>query len=202
MRKTFLIALREFRAVVGTKAFLISVMAMPIFMGGGFFAIEFLKNKGGIEEKIIAVIDHSGKFIGPIQMAAAANNQLVEYLANASEEDAAILRYLENGDLLAQCNIVSLASRPADKPLLLDVREPWEYRIVHLEGSTLVPMRQIPQQAEALDPDRETVVICHHGIRSRQVARFLESRGFSNVINLAGGIDAWARNTDPELPVS
>ena len=88
-----------------------------------------------------------------------------------------------------------------DKPLLLDVREPWEYRIVHLEGSTLVPMRQIPQQAEALDPDRETVVICHHGIRSRQVARFLESRGFSNVINLAGGIDAWARNTDTELPV-
>lgn len=89
----------------------------------------------------------------------------------------------------------------ADKPLLLDVREPWEYRIVHLEGSTLIPMRQIPQQAGSLDPARETIVICHHGIRSRQVARFLESRGFSNVINLAGGMDAWARNTDPELPV-
>ena len=88
-----------------------------------------------------------------------------------------------------------------DKPLLLDVREPWEYRIVHLEGSTLIPMRQIPQQADALDPGRETIVICHHGIRSRQVARFLESRGFSNVINLAGGVDAWACNTDTDLPV-
>jgi rhodanese-related sulfurtransferase len=88
----------------------------------------------------------------------------------------------------------------ADKPLLLDVREPWEYRIVHLEGSTLIPMRQIPQQAEALDPEQETIVICHHGIRSRQVARFLESSGFTNVINLAGGLDAWARNTDTQLP--
>lgn len=88
-----------------------------------------------------------------------------------------------------------------DKPLLLDVREPWEYRIVHLEGSTLIPMRQIPQQAESLDPGRETLVICHHGIRSRQVGRFLESRGFSTIINLAGGLDAWARNTDTDLPM-
>ena len=88
-----------------------------------------------------------------------------------------------------------------DKPLLLDVREPWEYRIVHLEDSTLIPMRQVPQQVESLDPGRETIVICHHGIRSRQVGRFLESRGFSNVINLAGGMDAWARNTDTGLPV-
>lgn len=87
------------------------------------------------------------------------------------------------------------------KPLLLDVREPWEYRIVHLEGSTLIPMRQIPQQAESLDPEQETIVICHHGIRSRQVGRFLESQGFSNIINLAGGMDAWARNTDTALPV-
>ena len=88
-----------------------------------------------------------------------------------------------------------------DQPLLLDVREPWEYRIVHLEGSTLIPMRQIPQQAEALDPARETIVICHHGIRSRQVARFLEGCGFSNIVNLAGGLDAWARNTDTGLSV-
>jgi ABC-2 type transport system permease protein len=86
MRKTLLIALREFRAVVGTKAFLISVLAMPVFMGGGLFAIEFLKNKGGIEEKKIVVIDHSGQFIVPIKMAAAANNELVDFLAAESAE--------------------------------------------------------------------------------------------------------------------
>ena len=85
------------------------------------------------------------------------------------------------------------------KPLLLDVREPWEYQIVNLENSQLIPMRTIPQQANTLDPDQETIVICHHGIRSRQVARFLEGIGFSNLINLRGGLDAWARDTDPLL---
>ena len=82
------------------------------------------------------------------------------------------------------------------QPLLLDVREPWEYNICHLDGSQLLPMGQIQQKLEQLDPQRETVVICHHGIRSRQVAMYLEYQGFSNVINLAGGLDAWAREVD------
>ncbi len=81
-------------------------------------------------------------------------------------------------------------------PLLLDVREPWEYNICHLDGSQLLPMGQIHLHLQQLDPQRETVVICHHGIRSRQVAMFLEHQGFSNVINLAGGLDAWAREVD------
>jgi rhodanese-related sulfurtransferase len=85
-------------------------------------------------------------------------------------------------------------------PLLLDVREPWEYQIVHLENSRLVPMRQVPAELDSLDEDQEIIVICHHGIRSRQVALFLESHGFRNVINLRGGIDAWARHTDSGLP--
>ncbi|MCG6868138.1 MAG: sulfurtransferase [Gammaproteobacteria bacterium] len=85
-------------------------------------------------------------------------------------------------------------------PLLLDVREPWEYQRVHLPESQLVPMRQIPAAAQSLETDREIVVICHHGVRSRQVAMFLESRGFGRVINLQGGIDAWARELDPSMP--
>lgn len=92
-----------------------------------------------------------------------------------------------------------LESAPV-KPLLLDVREPWEYNIVHLEDSVLIPMRQVPVEADALDADREIIVICHHGVRSRQVALFLKARGFSNVINLRGGMDAWARYTDTSLP--
>ena len=87
----------------------------------------------------------------------------------------------------------------AEKPLLLDVREPWEYRIAALEGSTLIPMREIPAAAESLDPAREIIVICHHGIRSRHVAHYLESRGFARVINLRGGVDAWARELDTRL---
>lgn len=88
-----------------------------------------------------------------------------------------------------------LANTEAD-PLLLDVREPWEYRICRIEGSQLVPMGQIPASLDALDPDRETVVICHHGIRSRQVARYLEYQGFRQLINLNGGVEAWARDVD------
>jgi rhodanese-related sulfurtransferase len=86
------------------------------------------------------------------------------------------------------------------KPLLLDVREHWEYNIVHLPESRLLPMRQIPAELDSLDEEQEIIVICHHGIRSRQVALFLASRGFSNVINLRGGLDAWARDTDTSLP--
>jgi rhodanese-related sulfurtransferase len=85
-------------------------------------------------------------------------------------------------------------------PMLLDVREPWEYQIVHLENSQLVPMRKVPEIMETLDPHQEIIVVCHHGIRSRQVALFLEHHGFSNVVNLKGGLDAWARHTDTSLP--
>ena len=84
-------------------------------------------------------------------------------------------------------------------PLLLDVREPWEFRICNIAGSQLIPMGNIPASVKALDPSRETVVICHHGIRSRQVAMYLDYQGFSNVINLAGGLDAWARDVDHRM---
>ena len=92
-----------------------------------------------------------------------------------------------------------LAATDTD-PLLLDVREPWEYRICHLEGSQLIPMGQLAGALNALDPNRETVVICHHGIRSRQVARYLDYQGFANVINLNGGVEAWARYVDLDMP--
>ncbi len=89
-----------------------------------------------------------------------------------------------------------------DRPLLLDVREPWEFQTCHIEGSELLPMGRIASEAgQRLDPNRETVVICHHGIRSMAVARFLEREfDFSNVINLSGGVAAWARDVDPHMP--
>ena len=93
----------------------------------------------------------------------------------------------------------SYLERAENPPLLLDVREPWEYNIVHLESCRLLPMRQVPAALDTLDRDQEIIVLCHHGIRSRQVALFLESHGFDNVVNLRGGIDAWARYTDTSL---
>ncbi len=85
------------------------------------------------------------------------------------------------------------------KPLLLDVREPWEFEKARIAGSTLIPMRTIPERMHEYDPDQEVVVICHHGIRSRMVALYLERHGFSNVINLTGGVEAWARDVDPHM---
>lgn len=84
-------------------------------------------------------------------------------------------------------------------PLLLDVREPWEYEKCSLDKSVLVPMRQIPSALNELDPERETIVICHHGIRSRAVASYLANNEFTNVINLTGGIDAWAKYVDVSM---
>jgi rhodanese-related sulfurtransferase len=94
-----------------------------------------------------------------------------------------------------------LADPARKKPLLLDVREPWEFQTCHIEGSQLVPMGEIAARAGELDASSEVVVICHHGGRSMQVAMFLEKKGFSEVINLAGGVDAWARTVDPAMPV-
>ncbi len=85
-------------------------------------------------------------------------------------------------------------------PLLLDVREPWEYDIVHLPDSLLIPMGKIEERREELDPQRETVVICHHGIRSAKIVHVLENFGFKRVINLRGGLDAWAKEVDPKMP--
>lgn len=82
------------------------------------------------------------------------------------------------------------------QPLLLDVREPWEYDIARIDGSQLLPMRNIPEKLAELDQARETVLICHHGIRSRQVGRYLQSQGFTNLINLRGGVEEWAREVD------
>jgi rhodanese-related sulfurtransferase len=91
------------------------------------------------------------------------------------------------------------ASRP--KPLLLDVREPWEHEQARIEGSHLVPMGEIVARVGELDRTREVVAICHHGGRSLQVAMFLEKNGFANVHNLSGGVDAWSRTVDPSVPL-
>jgi len=85
-------------------------------------------------------------------------------------------------------------------PVLLDVREPWEFAVCHIAGSTLIPMREIPAAINSLDPDQEIVVICHTGVRSLQVCYYLRSAGFDHVSNLTGGVHAWATKIDPMMP--
>ena len=101
-----------------------------------------------------------------------------------------------------------LADGERAKPLLLDVREPWENELCRIEGSEFAPMQTIPQRvseplselSSKLEPGRDIVCICHHGGRSMHVAMFLERQGFASVFNLSGGLDAWARQVDPAMP--
>lgn len=96
-----------------------------------------------------------------------------------------------------------LADERRDKPLLLDVREPWEYARARIEGSVLIPMREVPARLQELPRDREIVAICHHGSRSQHVAMFLEGNGFDKekLHNLVGGVDGWSRSIDPSVPL-
>ena len=90
-------------------------------------------------------------------------------------------------------------AQPDDKPVLLDVREGWEINICALPAAVHIPMGQIPARIGELSHEQEMVVVCHHGVRSLSVAHFLESRGFSKLYNLQGGVDAWAREIDPAM---
>ena len=94
-----------------------------------------------------------------------------------------------------------LSDAAAGKPLLLDVREPWEFQICNLPGSLLMPMQTVPSRHTELDPNADTVVICHHGARSMRAAMFLERAGFARLYNLTGGMDAWARTVEASMPV-
>jgi len=93
-----------------------------------------------------------------------------------------------------------LADPAREQPLLLDVREDWEFETCKIAGSVQIPMHLIPVRVSEIDDDREVVCICHHGARSMQVAAFLERNGFSNVTNLTGGVHAWAVQVDPSMP--
>ena len=86
-----------------------------------------------------------------------------------------------------------------DAPLLIDVREPWEFSLVSLPGARLMPMNTIPGRLHELDKNAPMVVYCHHGNRSWNVAMYLVQNGFTNVQNLTGGIDAWARRVDTAM---
>lgn len=85
-------------------------------------------------------------------------------------------------------------------PIILDVREPGEIAIAPFPGSLHIPMGEITGRLAELDPDAETVVVCHHGIRSAQVAAYLVHTGFSRVLNLSGGTEEWAVTVDPQMP--
>jgi len=83
---------------------------------------------------------------------------------------------------------------------LIDVREPFEFEIARIDGATLIPLGEIAEHADELEREQPIVVHCHSGMRSAQAVRLLQQRGFTNVYNLEGGIDAWSDAIDPSVP--
>lgn len=108
---------------------------------------------------------------------------------------------------LPQISVEQLAQRLQDstKELqLIDVREPQEVEIAHIAGFDNLPLSEFAEWSEQIstrfDPDRETLVLCHHGVRSAQMCEWLMRQGFTQVKNIAGGIDAYSALVDTRIP--
>jgi rhodanese-related sulfurtransferase len=84
-------------------------------------------------------------------------------------------------------------------PVLLDVRQDWETKLCRLPNAVHIPIEEIELRVEELNPNDEIVVYCHQGVRSAAVAEYLRGLGFTNVQNLMGGLDYWARAVDPGM---
>jgi adenylyltransferase/sulfurtransferase len=124
--------------------------------------------------------------------------QLVDYEAFCGvRHDGSPLASATLPDELAPADA---ARRLADGAFLLDVREPFEAQIASVAGATLIPMRAVPARLGEIPRDRDVVVMCHHGMRSRAVADLLRAQGYTRIANLSGGIDRWSQDVDPAVP--
>jgi len=105
--------------------------------------------------------------------------------------------------LIPQLSVVELARWRADAlraaPLLVDVREPWEFAYCRIDDSISLPLGELTRRQSELPRDRQLVLICHHGRRSQHAAMLLAGAGFSQVHNLQGGMEAWAVEVEPAM---
>jgi rhodanese-related sulfurtransferase len=105
--------------------------------------------------------------------------------------------------LIPQLSAVELARWRADAsrgaPLVVDVREPWELELCRIDGSLPIPLGELARRMGELPRGRPLVLVCHHGGRSQQAAMLLEGAGFTQVHNLAGGVESWAVGVDSTM---
>ena len=106
-----------------------------------------------------------------------------------------MIAQLEPRDLAAWRN-----DKAREAPVLIDVRESWEYSTCHIEGSQLVPLQTVPSRVDEIPTDRDVVLVCHHGNRSQRVAQWLEQAGYTRLFNLRGGVESWATDVEPTMP--
>jgi len=111
------------------------------------------------------------------------------------------------GQSIPSISVEELAQRISQSPeglQLIDVREPQEVAIAHIQGFDVLPLSEFAQWSDQIhsrfEADAETLVMCHHGIRSAQMCQWLAEQGFTNVKNVVGGIDAYSATVDPTIP--
>jgi rhodanese-related sulfurtransferase len=85
------------------------------------------------------------------------------------------------------------------RPVLLDVRQDWETKLCRLDNAVHIPIEEIEFRTDELNPEDDIVVYCHQGVRSAAVAAYLREHGFPKAVNLAGGLDLWARTVEPTM---
>ena len=115
------------------------------------------------------------------------------------ESESDVQRAVKNG--IPQLSVKELKRRmdAGESLFILDVREPFEYRIANI-GGKLIPQNEVPERIGEIDRNQEIIVQCKSGGRSQRIAEFLKQSGFPNVANLAGGILAWSDEVDPRVP--
>jgi len=122
--------------------------------------------------------------------------ELVDYEALCGFEPDA---ELAGGDEIDARELGALRQKDPDLQLI-DVRTAHEWAIARIEGSRLIPLGTLPERMDELDPSRPVVLLCHRGIRSARALEFLRSAGFTRLRHLRGGIEAWSRDVDPQVP--
>jgi adenylyltransferase/sulfurtransferase len=103
-------------------------------------------------------------------------------------------------DMQISAKEVNERVRRGDKLLLIDVREPWEYDLVKIPGAKLIPLGTLPANLNALLDADEVICYCHHGIRSLDAAVWLRQQGVASAKSMAGGIERWSVEVDPQVP--
>lgn len=96
---------------------------------------------------------------------------------------------------------VKLIIDSMEKIRLIDVRELWEFQTARIEGAELIPIGSFVEKAEDFIKEDRFIIYCHKGVRSYSACRYLVEKGFNNVINLKGGIDAWSRTVDSSVKI-
>lgn len=184
-------------ADAGDTCDLVGVLPTVCVVIGGLMATEVLKLLGGVGEPLLGRVAAFDARSGRIREIAYRRDPHAPR-PGSLEERTAMPEERPGRNVGAETLAAELAGDAP--PRLVDVREPWEAQLAAIPDSTLIPLGQLRDRLDELDPDAPLVVYCHTGVRSARALEWLEGAGFEHARHLTGGIDAWSAKVDPSVP--